>query len=385
MSEGKQDRLLKLPTFMRLQILAFFGYRDYSLTMNVCKYLKKHWYEEMKRNRLPLHVPLDCSTLNKAISIAGPIHVPVENEDDLSVGTIVYARYVSMGTFYNGHISKINFESDHGDDDQTVEKKPKTFDILFNDGDVREKTPIEEIMVLEQWNNNYDDHSSHSSNSSSSNNKNTRTVGASKFCCNFPRRIKGPIINKIIIGRGTHRVDKDIGQRKECYLHINSPNMIISGDPNVPKEDIIIDGGIYVNQTGVQISNISIGHRHGTAIYGEKSYALNNVTVLKSDFGIGAGGGHVIATCNNVEVKYCTSSGVVALNNGTIVLMGLKTIVHRCFFGLDLFGGVSSKILLVSPLTKETVSINNVSGNWTARAKLELIKNVEFEEIQNLN
>ena len=78
---------------------------------------------------------------------------------------------------------------------------------------------------------------------------------------------------------------------------------------------------------------------------------------------------------------------VIALNNGTIVLMGLKTIVHRCFFGLDLYGGVSSKILLVSPLTKETVSINNVSGNWTASggAKLELIKNVEFEEIQNLN
>jgi hypothetical protein len=76
---------------------------------------------------------------------------------------------------------------------------------------------------------------------------------------------------------------------------------------------------------------------------------------------------------------------VIALNNGTIVLMGLETTVHHYFVGLELFGGGSSKILLVSPLTKETVSINNVSGNWTARAKLELIKNVEFEEIQNLN
>jgi hypothetical protein len=78
---------------------------------------------------------------------------------------------------------------------------------------------------------------------------------------------------------------------------------------------------------------------------------------------------------------------VIALNNGTIVLMGLETTVHHYFVGLELFGGGSSKILLVSPLTKKTVSISNVSCNWTTSGgtKLELIKNVEFEEIQNLN
>ena len=56
---------------------------------------------------------------------------------------------------------------------------------------------------------------------------------------------------------------------------------------------------------------LGLGHERGTAISGEKSYSLNNVTVHGSKYGIAAGGDHVIATCNNVEVKNCT--GCVSL------------------------------------------------------------------------
>ena len=52
---------------MKKQILAFFGYKDYTLTGRTCQYLRRLWTEAVKKKRLPLFVPVDCSTLKEAI------------------------------------------------------------------------------------------------------------------------------------------------------------------------------------------------------------------------------------------------------------------------------------------------------------------------------
>ena len=64
------DRLQTLPTFMQRQILAFFGYQDYTLTGRTCHYLHARWIEALQHHRMAgtLFVPTDnCKTLKEAV------------------------------------------------------------------------------------------------------------------------------------------------------------------------------------------------------------------------------------------------------------------------------------------------------------------------------
>jgi hypothetical protein len=82
----------------------------------------------------------------------------------------------------------------------------------------------------------------------------------------------------------------------------------------------------------------------------------------------------VVGRCTNVEVRQCGHNGVVASDGGSITLIGAKTTVHHnCTkggstqYGLKVFGSPCSTIQLVSPLTKEEVSLDNGGGgNWGA-------------------
>jgi hypothetical protein len=91
--------------------------------------------------------------------------------------------------------------------------------------------------------------------------------------------------------------------------------------------------------------------------------------------GVYAYGSGVVGRCTNVEVRQCGESGVLAINDASITLIGAKTTVHHnCTtegvsgtYGLAVYGSSSSTIQLVSPLTKEQVSIDNGGGgNWGA-------------------
>ena len=64
------DRLQALPTFMQRQILAFFGYQDYTLTSRACHFLLARWKEAMKHQRITgtLFVPGTCQTLTQAVN-----------------------------------------------------------------------------------------------------------------------------------------------------------------------------------------------------------------------------------------------------------------------------------------------------------------------------
>ena len=88
--------------------------------------------------------------------------------------------------------------------------------------------------------------------------------------------------------------------------------------------------------------------------------------------GVYAEGTAGVGRCTNVEVRQCGVSEVLAAGGASITLIGPKTTVHdNCtkgrsvYYGLEVYGSSSSTIQLVSPLTKETVSINNGGGgNW---------------------
>jgi hypothetical protein len=74
-----------------------------------------------------------------------------------------------------------------------------------------------------------------------------------------------------------------------------------------------------------------------------------------------------------VEVQQCGGSGVVASMGASITLIGAKTTVHHnCTrgdsysYGLKVYNA-NTTIQLVSPLTKEQVSLDNGGGgNWGA-------------------
>jgi len=101
----------------------------------------------------------------------------------------------------------------------------------------------------------------------------------------------------------------------------------------------------------------------------------------------------VVGGCTNVEVRQCGWSGVSANNGASISLIGAKTTVHhnctkgaRGKYGLKVSYS-SSTIQLVSHLTKEQVSLDNVGGgNWGAyKADTNQIKTIsQFQKIKKI-
>ena len=53
---------------MQRQILAFFGYKDFTLAGRTCPYLHALWQKATDKKRLPLYVPEDCKTLKEAVT-----------------------------------------------------------------------------------------------------------------------------------------------------------------------------------------------------------------------------------------------------------------------------------------------------------------------------
>ena len=195
----------------------------------------------------------------------------------------------------------------------------------------------------------------------------------------------------IVVGKGEHQIDGD-------FLLIASA-MNIVGDPGVPQEEIVVVGGIYFKK-GIQ-GNCHLQHltlrravQHG--VTGRSSFTMDDVLVeLCDESGVCAVGTGVVGRCTNVEVRQCRESGVFASHGGSIIFQGVKTKVHdNCTkesdeyddtidmdleYGLGVWG-FSSTIQLVSPLTKEEVSVNNGGGgNWGAEegADINQIKTID--------
>ena len=186
-------------------------------------------------------------------------------------------------------------------------------------------------------------------------------------------------LNKIVVGKGEHQIYSD-------DLRISSA-MHIVGDPGVARKDIVIMGGIRFEK-GIHL-NCHLQHltlrQAWNGVEGRSSFTMEDVLVEQcGDIGVVASGTGVVGRCTNVEVRQCGGSGVVAFLDASITLIGAKTTVqHNCTkgdsndYGLVVWS-FSSTIQLVSPLTKEQVSIDNSGGgNWGAYdADLNQIKTI---------
>jgi hypothetical protein len=176
-------------------------------------------------------------------------------------------------------------------------------------------------------------------------------------------------LTTIVVGKGEHQIDG-------MYLEIFS-TMNIVGDPGVPKSEIVVVGGIWFKRriTGnCHLQHLTLRQAKGYGVCGESSFTMDDVLVEQfGGYGVYAWGTGVVGRCTNVEVRHCGGSGVDASDGASITLIGAKTTVHHnCTKGVsDQYGlrvdDTSATIQLVSPLTKEQVSLDNGGGgNWGA-------------------
>ncbi len=171
-----------------------------------------------------------------------------------------------------------------------------------------------------------------------------------------------PRITTILLGRGEHQIDGN-------YLEVSSA-MNIVGDPGVPKSEIVVVGGIWFNE-GIQgnchLQHLTLRQAKGRGVFGQSSFTMDDVLVEQcGGDGVTVNGTGVVGRCTNVEVRQCGMSGMVARSGATITLIGAKTTVHHnCTkghsgqYGLKVW---NSTIQLLSPLTKEQVSLDNGGG-----------------------
>jgi len=176
-------------------------------------------------------------------------------------------------------------------------------------------------------------------------------------------------ITTIILGQGEHQIDGD-------YLRIFSA-MNIVGDPGVPKNEIVVEGGIYFKEGipgNCHLQHLTLRKAEECGVYAFSSFTMKDVLVEQCGYhGVYAMGTGGVGRCTNMEVRKCGWGGVVAGKGWSITLIGTKTTVHHnCTignswdYGLEVCG-TSSTIQLVSPLTKEQVSLDNGGGgNWGA-------------------
>jgi hypothetical protein len=205
------------------------------------------------------------------------------------------------------------------------------------------------------------------------------------------KRVKqDPRITTIILGKGDHQIDG------RC-LKISFAMRIV-GRPDVPKEKIVVLGGIYFKK-GIQgnchLQHMTLRQAKRNGVVGSSSFTMDDVLVEQCGWsGVIAHGAGVVVRCINVKVRHCELSGVSAQKGASVTLIGATTTVHHnCVigeswsYGLTVWGSSSSTIQLVSPLTKEQVSIDNSGGgNWGADgggADINQIKTIDAPTISS--
>jgi len=176
-------------------------------------------------------------------------------------------------------------------------------------------------------------------------------------------------ITTIVLGKGTHNVNYSA---KGKILHIKT-SMNIIGQPNVHRSDIIVFGGFWIEsdiENNTHLQHMTISQSEGHGVFGASPFTMNDILVTTTKrHGVCAYDVGGRAVCTDVEVCQCRQSGMVASNGGSITIMGTKTTCtvhdnckrHKYDYGLQV-SSRGSKIYLISPLTKEIVSINNGGG-----------------------
>ena len=132
----------------------------------------------------------------------------------------------------------------------------------------------------------------------------------------------------------------------------------------------------------VVIQDLSIqgGTEVGLYAYCGMDLIVRRCKVEKFQYGVSAYNAHI--SCEDVQVVGCGYSGVLAQNSGTVKLSGENTRIEgnvtsgdSNHYGLHTYAyNASSKIQIVTPLTKDTISINNGGGgNWGGSGTIEQV------------
>ena len=171
------------------------------------------------------------------------------------------------------------------------------------------------------------------------------------------RVAQDPRLTTIVLGKGKHVVemvkdDPDVHGGEANTLEISSAIKIV-GRPDVPKEKIVVVGGIHFMK-GIP-GNSHLQHltlrqaKHG-GVFGRSSFTMEDVVVKHGGWsGVVADGTGVVGRCTNLEVRQCGGCGVSASSGASITLIGTKTTVHHnCTegrgydYGLTVFGPFST-------------------------------------------
>jgi len=144
--------------------------------------------------------------------------------------------------------------------------------------------------------------------------------------------------------------------------------------------ETILDGfGLKITGSksngSVVIEDLSIQRGMGMGLYansGGMDLIVRRCNVKKCGMGVSAQEAHI--SCDDVQVVGCTHSGVLAQYGGTVKLSGENTRIEGNVTSGDsgsygLWARYSSsKIQIVTPLTKDTISINNGGGGNCGRS-----------------
>ena len=111
-------------------------------------------------------------------------------------------------------------------------------------------------------------------------------------------------LTTIVVGKGEHLVGGP-------YLRIWSA-MNIVGDPEVPKETIVVLGGIFFQE--MDSKDMSSAAPDTTCTSSKEKWSDVNAVCAR-----------VVGTCYNVEMRECGKSGVVAVQGACITLIDTET------------------------------------------------------------
>jgi hypothetical protein len=181
-------------------------------------------------------------------------------------------------------------------------------------------------------------------------------------------------IKKIFLENGVH---DEQGEAVE----IHSPLTIIGES----KDGCTIIGGLIMNgkkEDDVNVKTLTISQSKGNGVVGNRggqSFHLYNLNIEKSELHGVCVWGDTRNTMSNCQVSHSKGSGVKVgdpWDSGLITINGSGTSIHNNdSYGLCTYDSPSSSIHLVSPLTKESVSINNGGGeNYGGRGTIKTIR-----------
>ena len=323
---GNRDDLLRLPDHvLATKVLAFFGYKDYTLTARTCQYLKRFWVEAMQHHRMTgtLFVPNDnCRTLREATN-------RVHEDDRLTTIVLGKGEYQIDGLYL-----KISSAMNIVGDPEVVKEEIVVLGGIKFKEEIQGTCHLQHLTLRQA--------------------KGNGVYGMSSFT------MEDVLVEQC---RFTGMVAEGTGGVGRC----TNVEVCQCGEDGVSASD-----GASVTLIGAKTAV----HHNCTRLW------MWEVSKLACKRRTADEQKRMEEICKQILGK---QYNVCSLNGLTIMCIE-RTQVEGCQYGLDVTGSSSSTIQLVFPLTKEQVAIDNGgAGNWGARCggDINQIKTVHHSSVHS--